>query len=326
MLGKTKLYRSLLVLVCSFSMTACAQNVKGERSTYQGFALYSDIQYGPDKAHSFDVYTRSDFSNAPVIFMVHGGAWKMGDKKSDSVVKNKVKRWVSSGFVFISANYRLVPHANPVEQAQDLREALVSAQNQVYQWGGNPDKFVLMGHSAGAHLVGLVSGSVSDVTSIGGKPWLGAILLDSAALDVPLVMDSDHYRFHDQAFGRDRDFWYQASPYHQLRSDARPILVTCSSKRKGACDQANKFVSKANSMGIKASVLSRNYSHKGMNTELGADNSYTQDVEGFMSGLDSHVNRVVVGSEKLSADSETQTGPVRKLIQRIKERRAQREE
>lgn len=49
---------------------------------------------------------------APVIFMVHGGARRTGDKAISRVVQEKVARWVPKGFVFISVNYRLYPTVN----------------------------------------------------------------------------------------------------------------------------------------------------------------------------------------------------------------------
>jgi acetyl esterase/lipase len=248
--------------------------------------MYKDISYGPDRAHKLDVYTRDEFDNAPIIFMVHGGAWKLGDKESSSVIKNKIERWLPAGFVFISINYRLMPRAtDPVQQVDDVRNALITAQQRATEWGGDPEKFILMGHSAGAHLAGLVAASVNKHVSQGGKRWLGSVLLDSAALDVPSIMNKRHYDFYDDAFGTNPGFWVKASPYHQLKSDAPPVLITCSSSRRGACEQANAYADKANSLGVRASVISKDLSHKQMNENLGDSNDYTNSVESFFSSL-----------------------------------------
>lgn len=92
----------VVILLCLFSLNACAM---GQAQTQQygstSVKVYKDISYGPDRAHKFDVYTRDGLNNAPVIFMVHGGAWKMGDKESKSVIQNKIERWLPAGFVFI---------------------------------------------------------------------------------------------------------------------------------------------------------------------------------------------------------------------------------
>jgi acetyl esterase/lipase len=52
-----------------------------------------DVSYGTDRKQRFDVYAPKGVRNAPVILMVHGGAWRIGDKRSRGVVENKVARW-----------------------------------------------------------------------------------------------------------------------------------------------------------------------------------------------------------------------------------------
>lgn len=68
-----------------------------------------DIPYGPDALQRIDVYSPQGAKNAPVLFMVHGGAWRTGDKASANVIDNKIARWLPKGFIVISANYRLLP-------------------------------------------------------------------------------------------------------------------------------------------------------------------------------------------------------------------------
>lgn len=283
--------RNVMLLLSLFSLQVYAvEQVTMSEYGDGTVKLYKDISYGPDRAHKLDVYTKDEFSNAPVIFMVHGGAWKLGDKESSSVIKNKIERWVPAGFVFISINYRLMPRAtDPIEQVDDVRNALITAQQRAAEWGGDPEKFILMGHSAGAHLTGLVAASLNKHVAQGGESWLGTVLLDSAALDVPTIMNQRHYDFYDDAFGKNPGFWVQASPLHQLKSDAPPVLITCSSSRRGACAQANAYAEKASSLGIRSSVISKNLSHKEMNEALGDFNDYTSSVESFFNSLNVNI-------------------------------------
>ena len=74
-----------------------------------GAQVLSDVPYGKDSQQRMDIYLPQQAKGAPVIFMVHGGAWRWGDKGATAVVQHKVTRWVSEGFIFISANYRLLP-------------------------------------------------------------------------------------------------------------------------------------------------------------------------------------------------------------------------
>ena len=86
--------------------------------------LVRDVAYGADPKQRFDVYVPRGARNAPVILMVHGGGWRIGDKRSRGVVGNKVRRWSREGIVVISVNYRLLPGTDPVEQARDVARAL----------------------------------------------------------------------------------------------------------------------------------------------------------------------------------------------------------
>jgi acetyl esterase/lipase len=246
--------------------------------------VLSDIAYGESEEQVFDVYYSSDKKqDAPVIFMVHGGAWRIGDKASKSVVKNKVAHWVPKGFIFISVNYRMLPDIQPVEQAEDVARALIFVQQNAFKWGGSAEKVILMGHSAGAHLVSLVS--VKSNTKI--KPWLGTIALDSAAYDVDKIMSSHSpAKFYKKAFGHSRAYWKKASPVYVLANKLPPFLAVCSSIRKGdSCLQAGNFVEKAKRYGTRAQLMPVALSHRKVNMKLGRDFCYTQKVNAFIKQL-----------------------------------------
>jgi arylformamidase len=168
-----------------------------------GIRVVRDVAYGSDPQQRFDVYAPAEAKGAPVIFIVHGGGWFRGDKAMRAVVENKVARWVPKGFVVVSTNYRLLPKANPIEQARDVARALAVAQDKAASWGGDRSKFILIGHSAGAHLVSLLTAAPSVSSGIVSTPWLGTVSLDSAAFDVVKIMEARHFALYDPAFGRD---------------------------------------------------------------------------------------------------------------------------
>ena len=250
-----------------------------------GMRLLKDVPYANEGKQRMDVYLPRQPAGAPVIFMVHGGAWRLGDKDARAVVENKVARWVPQGFIFISTNYRLLPDTAPLEQAEDIARALATAQAKAASWGGDPTRFILMGHSAGAHLVALVATSPEIVRRAGAKPWLGSVLLDSAALDVVTIMQARHARFYDRAFGKDPAYWRAVSPLHGLSENTAPLLAVCSSQRTESCPQASRFVEKATALGVRASVLQQDRSHQEINQQLGLANPYTDAVEVFMGSL-----------------------------------------
>ncbi|MEW5880499.1 MAG: alpha/beta hydrolase [Pseudomonadota bacterium] len=246
-----------------------------------------DVAYGAAPAQRFDVYAPARAQAAPVIFLVHGGGWRIGDKGHANLVANKVARWVPAGWVLISTNYRMLPEADPLEQARDVARALAAAQGSAARWGADPQRFVLMGHSAGAHLVALVNGAPGFAAEFGARPVLGAVLLDSAALDVVSLMSSPHASLYDRAFGADPDFWRRVSPYHVLARGASPVLAVCSTvRRDDSCAQARAYVARAQSLGVRASVLPQALSHAQINRLLGLESAYTRAVERFLASLD----------------------------------------
>jgi arylformamidase len=250
-----------------------------------GASVQRDISYGADRLQRMDVYIPRDARGATVVFMVHGGAWRLGDKAAATVVESKVTRWVGQGMIFVSVNYRMLPGADPLTQADDVAMALAKAQSLAASWGGDPSRFVLMGHSAGAHLVALLASAPAITARQGARPWLGTVFLDSAALDVTKIMASRHHRLYDKAFGAEASYWRDASPFHRLTGAAAPLLAVCSTQRSDSCPQARGFVAKASSLGIRAGVLAVDMSHKEINRDLGLPGRYTDDVESFMRSL-----------------------------------------
>ena len=253
-----------------------------------GVQVVRDVAYGRDNAQRFDVYlprNAGNLQNAPVIFMVHGGGWENGDKAMRGVVENKVRHWVPQGYIFISTNYRMLPETAPVEQAEDVARAIAVAQRNAPSWGGDPSKFILIGPSAGSHLIALLAAAPERTQRLGAAPWLGAVLLDSAALDVVQIMENRHARLYDRAFGSDPAYWLRASPYHHLTRNASPMLAVCSTERGASCPQAHNFVNKAQSLGVRAQVSEQALSHREINVQLGTAGSYTNAVDAFIASL-----------------------------------------
>jgi len=261
-----------------------------------GVRVLRDVPYGGDPAQRMDVYLPAQgAAHAPVIFMVHGGGWSRGDKAMRSVVQNKVARWVPRGFVLISTNYRMLPGTRPIEQARDVARALAVAQGRAAGWGADRDRFIVMGHSAGAHLVALLAAEPELAYDRGALPWLGTVSLDSAALNVVAIMQGPHLPLYDAAFGTDPAYWRAASPLQQLNSRGVPFLAVCSTRRQESCPQARNFAMKANGLHMRAQVLGEDLSHREINERLGTPGDYTAQVEAFLASLDPVVARRLNG-------------------------------
>jgi acetyl esterase/lipase len=245
-------------------------------------SVIRDVAYGSSPRQSLDVYLPDRPHNAPIIVMVHGGGWAIGSKSSRSVVENKVRHWLPKGYIFVSVGYRLIPEANPLEQADDVAEALAMVQKKAAAWGGDSSKIVLMGHSAGGHLVALLTADDAIAKKAGAKLWLATISIDSAALNVSTIMNNGRPELYRNAFGDDPKFWKEASPIARITSPVPPTLLVCSSLRRITCNQAREFAEKA---GENVKVLPVALRHMPINEKLGANNRYTRDVDAFLKSV-----------------------------------------
>ena len=251
-----------------------------------GAQVERDLAYGSDPAQRLDVYRPANAQNAPVIFMVHGGGWARGDKEAAGVVNNKVEHWLPKGYIVVSVGYRLVPQVTPLGEADDIARALAFAQDHAKSWGADPSRFVVMGHSAGAHLVALLSADRSIANRHGVRPWLGTVALDSGAYNVVEIMQGRHFPLYDKAFGNDPELWRAASPTLRLTTAPPvPMLLVCSSRRAESCQQATAFAQKATSLGGQVRVVPIDMRHGNINAELGASGGLTSQVDGFLRSL-----------------------------------------
>ena len=260
---------------------------------------HKDIAYGNKPRQRLDVFVPKGADRAapaPIIVMVHGGGWCVGDKALGAVTENKVAHWVPRGFVFVSVGYPMIPDgSDALQQAADVARAVAYVQGHAADWGGDGRRVILMGHSAGAHLVSLVNADATLRAAAGVKPILGVIALDSGATDVPAQMQKSMPRVkgrYEEAFGTSAAGWAQASPLHRLDKSAAPWLGICSSRRADdPCAQAQAYADKSRALGVRAVVLPVDKGHGPINRELGQGGAYTAEVDQFLASLDPDLAR-----------------------------------
>jgi acetyl esterase/lipase len=125
--------------------------------------LLRNIKYGPLERQRLDVWRFSTTpSNAPVIFYIHGGAWTFGDKREQG--RPMLHEFVRRGWIVVAINYRLAPGFAWPAQIEDATRALGWIKKNVATYGGDPDRVVVAGGSAGGHLASLVALSADDPT------------------------------------------------------------------------------------------------------------------------------------------------------------------
>ncbi len=122
-----------------------------------------DVAYGEDPRQVMDVTLPDGPGPHPVLMMVHGGAFRMGDK-SDMAIWPEL---LAAGIAVVRVNYRLSTTASWPAQGEGCLAAVVYLQRQGQALGLDPARLVLLGQSAGAFLA--VSTALSLV-EVGLKP------------------------------------------------------------------------------------------------------------------------------------------------------------
>lgn len=150
-----------------------------EREPYVGVQVRRDVRYGADARNLLDVFTADKpQAGQPVLVFVHGGAFMRGERRTgDSPFYDNIMLWaVRQGMVGVNMTYRLAPaHTWPAAQ-QDIQSALKWVRENIAASGGNPQRIILMGHSAGAAHVAQYLGH-PQFHVVSGSGLAGAILL-----------------------------------------------------------------------------------------------------------------------------------------------------
>jgi len=123
--------------------------------------LHRNLVYGPLDRHRLDVWRLSTTpTDAPVIYYLHGGAWTFGDKREQG--RPMLHEFVRRGWIVVASNYRLAPRFPWPAQIEDATRALGWIKKNIATYGGDPDRVVVAGGSAGGHLASLLALSAKD--------------------------------------------------------------------------------------------------------------------------------------------------------------------
>lgn len=123
-------------------------------SPYDGYKLEPDVAYGIHRRQKLDIYEPLIEENKDIIIMfIYGGSWRSGERSNYRFI---AQRFVSQGYTTIVPDYRLYPEIQFPAFVDDIAKAIVWTHRR-YEQKNNPSKIILVGHSAGAHIVALLA-------------------------------------------------------------------------------------------------------------------------------------------------------------------------
>jgi acetyl esterase/lipase len=205
----------LVVLLCA---DAQAQSHKVTQRRNVDYVPQADYRNGKDR---LDLYIPDGLTDAPVILSLHGGVLMAGDRREESFVG---ERFAAAGYLTVVPSYRLSPEVSHPAHIQDVAAAFAWVKRNIRQHGGDPDRIIVIGHSAGAYLAMLLAADprylaahqlsprdIKGVVPVSGFFWVDK---PGVAPDRPA-----------EIWGTNRKTWIDASPAHYLRADLPPVLL-----------------------------------------------------------------------------------------------------
>jgi len=148
-----RLLRGLLAAAAALPFGGCAPaDLLNAFIPSEGYEHLPDLAYGQGDRHRLDLYVPAA-APAPVIVFFYGGSWKNGSRSHYRFIGEALAR---QGFVVAVPDYRLFPEVRFPAFVEDGAQAVHWVRNNIGSFGGDPDRIILMGHSAGAHIAALL--------------------------------------------------------------------------------------------------------------------------------------------------------------------------
>ena len=270
-------------------------------SVVQAQNLLSNIPYA-DPAHErqvLDIYAPDDAENLPVVFWIHGGGWQTGDKTS---VQIKPRVFAQRGFVFVSTNYRLLPHVEMGVLIRDVAKSLGWVHRNIAGHGGDPRRIFVMGHSAGAQLAALlcIDDRYLKAERVPFDVLKGCVPVDGDTYDLPAIIMTVELRQtvhglplpkfgHRVKFGNDpkKHIDFSAVTHVAKGKGIPPFLILHVAGHPNTTAQARRLGTVLKEADLPVKVFgARETTHSKLNADLGLpDDPATKELFKFLGPL-----------------------------------------
>ncbi|NVJ87394.1 MAG: alpha/beta hydrolase [Algoriphagus sp.] len=178
-------------------------------------------------AKNLNVFSPKKAADLPVLIFVHGGSWNKGRKEIYDFLGNRMAR---REVVTVIIDYPLAPDFQVDAMEKATVQAVKWVKQNIDQYGGDPGRIYISGHSAGGHLAALAAIKKEPWEEAGlSNPLKGAILNDPAGLDWYWFLEEmkgkpngeDNY----DAFTDNTEVWKAYSPIYFLEGNEIPLLI-----------------------------------------------------------------------------------------------------
>lgn len=158
---------AILAAVVVVGCAGFAFTVANAPALFGEFERRADVPYGTEARQRLDVYVPSHAQSRPIIVFWYGGGWERGRKSQYRFVGAALAK---AGYVAVLPDYRLYPEVKFPGFVQDGAEALAWVVSHAAAIGGDPKRIYVAGHSAGAHLAGMLAYDPAQLARVGLAP------------------------------------------------------------------------------------------------------------------------------------------------------------
>ena len=189
-------------------------------ASFNGLSITRDVAYGPHERHVLDVVRSMITVGArPVVVFVHGGGFRLGQKSApDLFYYDNVMRWVAANdMVGVNINYRLGPEFQWPSGIEDLSRVINWLQQNIVDYGGDPEEVFFWGHSAGAAHVG---DYLADRTGKGESHGIAGAILTSGFYEL-----GSEVSIWNAYYGDDVSTYPERSALERLAAADLPLFI-----------------------------------------------------------------------------------------------------
>jgi acetyl esterase/lipase len=149
-----------------------------------------DLEYAPDQAQALDIYRPTPSArSSPVVVFFYGGRWSTGDKAGYRFLGQAL---AARGIMVVIPNYRLYPAVRFPAFVEDGAQAVAWTHRRIAEFGGDPSRLFVMGHSAGAHIAAMLALDAKFLANTdGGRDALRGMIGLSGPYDFLPLTDAD---------------------------------------------------------------------------------------------------------------------------------------
>jgi acetyl esterase/lipase len=248
-------FLTFFIAITLFSSCAFRRINRDKGIVYQGET--KSVANGATLAEQkLDVYVPKRIKKGedlPVLIFVHGGNWNEGRR---GLYKWFGGRLARKGMMAVIIDYPLSPAAQYDDMAQSTAQAIAWVSKHAAEYGGNPDRIFVSGHSAGGHLSALVAldGRYLEKAGVDTNVLKGAVMIDAAGLDMYTYLKNENGLVEEptyaQSFTTSPAEWKKASPIFYITPKQLPMLIFQGGRTYPSIERSNaRFIKELNRQG-----------------------------------------------------------------------------